>query len=321
MIRVSVIVPIYNVEKQLDRCVQSLLNQKNYQNIQIILVNDGSKDNSGKIAKKYAAENPYQIIYLEKENSGLSDARNYGVKYATGEYISFVDSDDYVSENLYQDLEFWMDQKCDMIRFKICKVNEDGKIIEKNASPTFERKTGEEAFSVLSQVDVLTEVAWGYLYRRNFFISNHFQFASGKYHEDFGMIPLCLLKAKTVASVDVWGYHYVQTAKSITRGNQQTSYQRAMDLLYHYDEMLKTIQEYPLSLEAKKNIKTYYTNCIILETRNLSKNEQKNYIQEIKKRKLIKNIHPQNLKQWIKRVLLTVNIKLYLRLRKVSKTK
>ena len=100
MAEISVIVPIYNVEKQLNRCIESLLKQK-IQQIQIILVNDGSTDNSGKIAKEYAKKFPDKILYLEKENGGLSDARNYGIKHATGEYLAFVDSDDYISTFLY----------------------------------------------------------------------------------------------------------------------------------------------------------------------------------------------------------------------------
>ena len=90
MIKVSVIVPIYNVEKQLAKCLDSLLNQT-LKDIQIILVNDGSEDSSAEIAKKYVVKDPDRVLYFEKENGGLSDARNYGVKKAQGKYISFVD--------------------------------------------------------------------------------------------------------------------------------------------------------------------------------------------------------------------------------------
>ena len=128
MIKVSIIVPIYNVEKQLAKCLDSLLNQT-LKDIQIILVNDGSEDSSAEIAKKYVVKDPDRVLYFEKENGGLSDARNYGLKYATGEYISFVDSDDYITENLYTDLLPYMEQKYDMIKFKIAKVDEQGNVI------------------------------------------------------------------------------------------------------------------------------------------------------------------------------------------------
>ena len=93
MKKVSVIVPFYNVEKYIDRCLNSLVNQT-LEDIEIIIVNDGSKDNSETIAKEYASKYKDKIIYLEKENGGLSDARNYAIPYATGEYIAFLDSDD-----------------------------------------------------------------------------------------------------------------------------------------------------------------------------------------------------------------------------------
>lgn len=232
-----------------------------------------------------------------------------------GEYVSFVDSDDYITENLYLDLLPYMDEKYDMIKFQIEKVDEEGHLLSKNYTPIFDNKNGEEAFEILYKTDVMTEVAWGYIYRREFLKSNNFKFTKGKYHEDFGLIPLVILKATKVASTNVFGYNYVQTAQSITRGNNKTIYNRAMDLLYFYDNMLEKIKEYNISEKSKENIKIYYTNCIILEITNLSRQEQKEYIKEIKKRKLVKNIKARNLKQLIKKIILNISIKLYLKIR------
>ena len=103
MAKVSVIVPIYNVEKYLPKCLDSLVNQT-LDDIEIILVNDGSLDDSRKIAKEYSEKYKDKIIYLEKENGGLSDARNYGIPYATGEYIAFLDSDDYIDIDAYKQM-------------------------------------------------------------------------------------------------------------------------------------------------------------------------------------------------------------------------
>ena len=102
MVKVSVIVPVYNVEKYLERCLLSLVNQS-LQDIEIIVVNDGSPDNSQTIIDKFASEYKNVKSYI-KENGGLSDARNYGTKKAVGEYIAFVDSDDYVSEQMYEQM-------------------------------------------------------------------------------------------------------------------------------------------------------------------------------------------------------------------------
>ena len=95
MPKVSIIVPFYNVEKYIEKCLQTLVNQT-LEDIEIILVNDGSQDGTVEIAKKYQEQYPQKIKYLEKENGGLSDARNYDIPYAKGEYVAFLDSDDYV---------------------------------------------------------------------------------------------------------------------------------------------------------------------------------------------------------------------------------
>ena len=316
--KISIIVPIYNVQKQLKKCIDSLLKQEDEKlNVQIILVNDGATDDSGKIAKTYYKKYNDKIIYLEKENGGLSDARNYGLKFIDSDsnYIAFVDSDDYISDKMYLKLLPYMEKEYDMVKIKVSKVKEDGEIIEDNYSPEFEDKTGEEAFEILYKTDVMTEVAWGYIYRKDFFMENNFKFAKGLYHEDFGLIPLIMLKAKKVASSNVGKYFYVQTEKSITRGDDSKKLQRAQDLLKHYDNMIKEVENFDISEKSKENIKIYYTNCIILEVANLQGQAQKDYIKEIKKRKMTKNIKARNIKQFIKKVILNISIKLYLKLR------
>ena len=99
--KVSVIVPVYNVEEYLEKCLNSLVNQT-LKELEIIVVNDGTLDNSQKIIDKYVKKYPNKVKSYIKENGGLSSARNYGLKYASGEYIAFVDSDDYVDKNMYK---------------------------------------------------------------------------------------------------------------------------------------------------------------------------------------------------------------------------
>ena len=103
MPKVSVIVPVYNVEQYVEKCLETLVNQT-IEDIEIIVVNDGSTDNSKNIIKKYVEKYPKKVIYLEKENGGLSDARNYGIPYANGEYIAFLDSDDYIVLDTYKEM-------------------------------------------------------------------------------------------------------------------------------------------------------------------------------------------------------------------------
>ena len=101
--KLSIIIPVYNSEKYLDKCLTSIINQ-NYKNIEIILINDGSKDNSKKIINKYLKNNKKVIKYIEQENSGQAHARNRGLEIATGELITFVDSDDYVLPEIYEEM-------------------------------------------------------------------------------------------------------------------------------------------------------------------------------------------------------------------------
>lgn len=237
------------------------------------------------------------------------------MNYATGQYIAFVDSDDYISEELYPKLVKYMIDDYDLIKIKISKVDEQGNIIDKNYSPEFYEKTGEEAFEILYKSDVMTEVAWSYIYKTSFIKENNFKFAKGLYHEDFGLIPLTILKAKKVASTNVGTYNYVQTQNSITRGQNSKKVKMAKDLLTHYDNMIKEIDTYDVSKKSKENLKIYYTNCIILNTINLQGSDRKNYIKEIKKRKMTQNIKARNIKQLIKKVILAINIEWYLKLR------
>lgn len=316
MKKISVIVPIYNAEKYLDRCIKSILNQT-YKNIELILVNDGSTDDSESIATKYSTLYKNRVLYLEKQNGGLSDARNFGLKYATGDYYAFVDSDDYIENTLFENTAKYMNEDYDMIKFQIIDVDEDEKEISRNHSVIFEDKTGEEAFEILFKEDNMTEVAWGYLYKADFWKENKFEYAKDRYHEDFGLTPLILLKAKKVASTKILAYYYVHTSNSMVRDNNQKAIIRANDLIYHYDYMIRKIDNYDITEKSKGNIKQYYTNSIILAVKNLHNHkEQEEYIAKIKERKMIRNIKATNLKQAVKKIILAIDIRLYLKFKK-----
>ena len=122
MPKISVIIPVYNTEKYVRKCLESVKNQT-FKDIEIIVVNDGSTDNSSKIIEEFIEENKeLNIRHLQKLNGGLSDARNFGIEHATGEYICFVDSDDFIDINLFSDLEKYIDKKVDLIKYKFIKI-------------------------------------------------------------------------------------------------------------------------------------------------------------------------------------------------------
>lgn len=214
MPKVSVIVPIYNVEKYLEKCINSLLSQT-LEDIQIILVNDGSKDNSGNIAKEYEKNNKDRVIYVEKENGGLSDARNYGLKYATGDFIAFLDSDDYIEKNAYEEMynkaiEENADYvECDFIWEFPNKIRVDKQYPYKNKK------------EMLSFVRV---VAWNKLIKRQLITDNNLEFPKGLRYEDVEFTYKLIPFVNKFAYVDKPFIHYVQREGSIANvQNERTA--------------------------------------------------------------------------------------------------
>lgn len=314
MPKISVIVPVYNVENTIGKCLDSIVNQT-LKDIEIIVVNDGSKDKSQDIIDEY--EKKYSNIksYI-KENGGLSDARNYGLEKASGAYICFVDSDDYIDTSLFEKLEKYISMQIDMIKYKMIKVDENYKEIEKIDGPTFDELMGEDAFNTLYSTDIMLQPAWLYLYKKSFLDENNFKYPVGKYHEDFATTVLLMVKAKSIVSTDIYGYYYYQSNESITRGNdKEKTLKRAMDMLEHYTAMEEEIKNIDLAKKTKENIKIYYTNNIILKVEELEGEDRKLYIKEIKRRKMLKNIKARNFKQILKKLLLNININWYLKLR------
>lgn len=235
---------------------------------------------------------------------------------ATGDYILFVDSDDYIDANLLNYLSSYMEQQIDVIKYKLNIVNQKGEIIKKVKGATFEKTDGQTAFNQLYATDVLLDSPCVYLFRRDYILNNGFKFQVGTYHEDFGLIPLIIVKAESIVSIDYEGYYYVQSNNSITRNeNYEKTIKKMKDSLVQYDNMFKKIQQYNLSKITKENIKIYYTNAIILKLKELNEKDQNIFIHEIKQRKMISNIKIRNLKQLFKKLILLWNIKLYLKLK------
>lgn len=307
MPKISVIVPVYNTEKYLRKCLDSILNQT-YQDFEIIIINDGSTDGSEKIINEYKEKNSSRIKYYVQQNAGLSSARNVGIEKAKGEYLSFIDSDDYIDKDLFQNLKQEIDKDIDLIKFKLIKVDENYNEIERVKGPIFTEKNGQDAFNSLVFNDVLLEPACIYLYKKELFTNNNFKFAIGKYHEDFGLIPLTILKSKLVSSLDVYGYYYMQTNQSITRNsNYERTIKRANDLLVHYDNMIIQINKWNLTKTTLENVKQYYINAILDASRLLiNKEDIDSYCKEIKKRKLLKNIKVKNVRSFVKKIVLTI---------------
>lgn len=310
MIKYSFIVPVYNTEKYLKKCLDSLVNQT-YKDFEIIVVNDGSTDKSSSIISKY--QKKYKnIIVIDKENEGLSMARNRGVQKSSGKYIIFVDSDDYVSNKLLEEVDKKIDDS-DILRFQIATEDEGYTKINEYHEEGFESMCGYDAFKNLSSYHFV-EPAWCYVIRKNYYIENKFSFKKGVYHEDFGLIPYVIYKARKVKSIDYIGYHYVQRNGSIMNNNDyKKTVKKAFDMLEQY----KTMRLFAKNINRKNNIDDYFlsyiSNSVIVKARELKKNEKKVYINELKKLNVFDGVLVNTRIRRFKKYLMKHNLNLYLR--------
>lgn len=207
---VSVIVPIYKVEQYLNRCVESIINQT-YPYLEIILVDDGSPDRCGEICEEFSRKDN-RIRVLHKKNGGLSDARNAGLEIATGKYILFVDSDDYIKKDLIEKCICEAEKnQSDMVIFDFLRVEETG---EELCSMELD-KSGTYTLQEEPRLLFGATSAWNKLFRRDLFIKTEIRFPVGKYYEDLGTIPKLLLLANKITYLKEPFYYYIIRPGSI----------------------------------------------------------------------------------------------------------
>lgn len=211
---VSVIVPIYKVEQYITRCVDSIISQT-YSNLEIILVDDGSPDSCPAICDEYA-NNDTRVKVVHKKNGGLSDARNAGLEAAKGEYVAFIDGDDYISSNYVQVLlDDCMTNDSDISCCGFYKVYEDRRV-EKSCQVYNRVFTNLEAIRDIFTANSLCEVmTWNKLYRRSLFIDNDIRFPVGKLHEDNFTTYKLFYFANKISFINEPLYYYIQRSDSI----------------------------------------------------------------------------------------------------------
>lgn len=237
---ISVIVPVYNVEIYLERCIQSLVSQT-YLNLEIVLVDDGSTDSSSKICDKWA-ENDTRIKVIHKENGGLSDARNAGLKVAMGEYISFVDSDDWIAKDFYEVLiRVLNENNADIAECGVYFVNDKEEILQKRGIKeevlTLNRI---EALKRLILENGVYQTVWNKLYKRT--IVQGILFEVGKYHEDEYWTYQVFDRIEKMAVINQPGYYYLQRNSSIM--GEKYSIKR-LDGLEARAERVQFLKKYP----------------------------------------------------------------------------
>lgn len=246
---ISVIVPIYNVEDYLEKCIESIINQT-YKNLEIILVDDGSTDNCGIICEKYKKIDD-RIIVIHKKNAGLSSARNAGLDISTGCLIGFVDGDDYIELTMYEELKKNMDfYNSDISICNFYHINNN--CFKKNM--IFEKEkfvsAGKEKFmNIQNEYWNVTIVAWNKLYKR--FLFKDIRYPNNMIYEDSYIICDLVDKSKRISYLSIPLYNYVVRTNSITNSFSIKHFES----IYSFDKRIRFFEEcgyYDLAIETNK---------------------------------------------------------------------
>ena len=303
MPKISIIIPVYNVEEYIKECLDSVMNQT-YKDYEVIVVNDGTKDNSMEIVKDY------DVKIINQKNKGLSGARNTGVKHAQGKYLLFLDSDDTIEKDLLKKLDKATSDQPDMVRFQIQEQYED-KTTKQFPEEGFSSCTGEEAFAKICKYHFV-ENAWCYLISRDYYNKEKFEFAEGRVHEDFGLIPLVIMKASKVKSIDYIGYNYRQRKNSIMSSkDEQKTKKKVDDFLIHYDYLMKEIDKTKLD---SKIFKSFIANSLIIKMTELNGRTYKEYKKKLKEKNVFENLLEDTFSRKVKKQLFKISPKLVVKI-------
>lgn len=230
--KLSIIVPVYGVEKYIDKCLNSLVKQS-LKEIEIIVVNDGTKDNSQKIIDKYVKKYPDKIKSYIKENGGQGSARNYGLKKATGEYIGYVDSDDFVEKDMYKKLyNKAKENNYDIVVCGNYNVSEDYQ--NKNIDAFINNYNTD-----LENIFFGKMAVWNKIYKRDILIKNKLEFKEKVWYEDLAFTLKAIMNSNTFAFIDEPLYDYLIREGS-TMNNSNVK--RNLEILEAFDDILSYIK-------------------------------------------------------------------------------
>lgn len=240
--KVSVIIPVYNVENYIYECLISVLNQT-YDNLEIIVVNDGSKDNSINIIKEISDD---RIKIINKENGGLSSARNVGISNATGEYIVFLDSDDYWNKDncLEQIIQIFLKNDCDVVVGKSIRAYEDRNEYKHNI---FFENLQSEVYSNIEYLKIVSNYNWVpvcfYCFKSKVLTNSKIRFKEGVLHEDEDFTLRILLYAKSIGIYNEYFYVYRQREGSITKNISLKNIKDIIKIMLDLDSTLNNIND------------------------------------------------------------------------------
>lgn len=286
--RLSVIVPVYNVEPYLRKCVDSLLNQDLASDeYEIVLVDDGSTDQCGSICDEYASRHIH-VVALHQANGGLSAARNSGIDEARGDYVFFVDSDDFVEPNVLKALVDKAEaDDLDVLRFNYRNVNERYEAFEPNkVSKPFMDYRDEVCDGPTFLVERLGYgcYAWQFLIRRTLLEGCHF--SEGIYFEDTDWTPRMLLKASRVTSIDLVVYYYLQRQGSITQSVELKKKHKVVDDKMSLIDTMKKLMGEAADKRWFEGMVAQLTLSVIDDVSTSFYKERRLYLRDLKSRKV-----------------------------------
>lgn len=234
--RFSIIIPVYNVERYIDKCMQTVMGQS-FRDYEVIVVDDESPDNSMRIVEEYATKYPEQIHMIHQKNTRQGGARNRGVREARGEYILFVDSDDYVSTDMLKIVdEHLRNTPCDILSFRYEMVTPEGKYLGNGGFGGL--LPGSYVPRVDKQILMLPAGPVHKAYRRQFYLSSGMEFPEKVLYED-AVVRLLYAKAERIVLIDQFLYYYVQSGNSSIR---QKPSERMLDILTVTDIVLDSFR-------------------------------------------------------------------------------
>lgn len=250
MVSISVIIPIYNVQKYLARCLESICNQE-FEDYEVILINDGSTDNSLNIAEIYIERYQDKIKLINQKNGGLSAARNKGLLHAEGKYVCFIDSDDYVEKTYLSEMyEVAEKNDADLVFCAFKSVDENGKVIKYIRES---RLISEKVYSLKENEELflIQNAAWNKLYRKDIIEECNLYFTPEVWYEDLRFTKKYLLNASKCVYCDKALYNYLQRSGSImnTQGEKNLEILGAIEEVINYYKERNVYEKYRKVIE------------------------------------------------------------------------
>lgn len=245
--KLSVIVPCYNTAKYVEKCLDSIIENK-VDDMEIIVINDGSTDNTLDILKKYQKKYPKIIKIINKENGGLSSARNAGLEVARGDYISFIDSDDYIEKDMYKNM---LQKANNTFDIAVCGVNMVYEAYTKQIDSGLKKDMLDKDEIKTVMNDWFT-VVWNKIYKRE--LLKNMAFKKGIWYEDVEFLYRLLPKIKSIGIIDGYYYNYIQRPNSIT----YTYNSKLYHLIENFDGILEYYQKNKLYDEYKDELEYGY---------------------------------------------------------------